>query len=124
MALSRLKKIEQMDIIDKPNKIDTKTFQVNLSNIPDSSKIVLKADKVSFGYDNILGTISLEIKKGTKIGIIGANGTGKSTLLKTLNGELTPLSGTITNGLHVKCGYFDQNLKPMTNGSVLTEFRT
>lgn len=76
------------------------------------------------GYDKPLATINLEIKRGKKIGIIGKNGIGKSTLLKTLHGIIDPLSGNVSYGLHVNPGYFDQNLAMIdSNQTVLAEFR-
>lgn len=123
MALSKLRQIEKMDIIDKPNSIETKTFKVNLNNIKEPAKIVLKMDNLTVGYDKVLANINLDIKRGTKLGIIGKNGSGKSTLLKTINGILNPLGGTISYGLNTKSGYFDQNLSFLTNGSIITEFR-
>lgn len=124
MALSRLHRLEKMDILDKPKSINAKSFKTNINDIENAPKKVLIIKDLSVGYDKELCNITLDVMKGSKIGIIGKNGTGKSTLLKTINGMLSPLSGEIQFGLHVKVGYFDQTLKMIDdNNTILTEFR-
>ena len=125
MAISRLRQIERMDIIEKPNEEDRKVFRTNLSEIELSSKKVIRLKDLEFGYNGVpLNKISLDIKRGDKIGIIGANGIGKSTLLKTICGVIEPVSGSLEYGLHVKPGYFDQSLAMIDrNNTVLREFR-
>lgn len=125
MALSKLKQIEQMDLIDKPNEIDVNTFKTNLSEIEPSVKNVLKATDLEIGYDKPLAKLNLNITRGKKIGIIGPNGCGKSTLLKTINGLMEPINGNVSYGLHVKPGYFDQTLAMIdSTQTVLEEFRS
>ena len=111
MAMSRLHRLEKMDILDKPNRIDSRTFKTTLNDIPSSPRVVLKLKNLSVGYDKELCNITHDIISGSKIGIIGKNGTGKSTLLKTINGMIEPLSGKIIQGSNVSVGYFDQTLK-------------
>lgn len=124
LAMSRLHQIEKMDIIEKPNKIDMRVFKTNLSEIEPSVKKVLLAEDLVIGYNAPLATINLEIMRGKKIGVIGKNGIGKSTLLKTLNGLIEPLSGNVSYGLRVSPGYFDQTLAMIdSNKTVLEEFR-
>ncbi len=125
LAMSRLHQLEKMDILEKPNEEDTRVFRTNLSEIDLSSKRVIKLKDLSIGYDDkVLATISLDIKRGDKIGVIGANGIGKSTLLKTINGIIEPLGGSLEYGIHVKPGYFDQTLAMINNNNtVLKEFR-
>ena len=125
LAMSRLHQIEKMDIIEKPNKIDMRVFKTNLSEIEPSVKKVLIAEDLVIGYDTPLATINLEIMRGKKIGVIGKNGIGKSTLLKTLNGLIQPLSGNVSYGLKVNPGYFDQSLAMIdSHKTVLEEFRS
>lgn len=123
MALSKLHQVEKMDLIDKPNKIDMKTFKTNLDSIEQSVKKVLVAKDLVIGYNEPLAKLNFEITRGKKIGIIGANGTGKSTLLKTLHGVITPIDGELSYGLKVLPGYFDQSLEFITDSNVLNEMR-
>ena len=111
MALSKLKKIEQMTIIEKPEEYDLKTFYVNFDVKTQSGKLVLKVDKLQIGYDKPIAEVSFELYKGQKLGIIGENGTGKSTLLKTLNGDIPKINGEFEFGYHVQTGYFDQQME-------------
>lgn len=124
MALSKLKQIERMDLIDKPIETDMRVFQTNLNEMQESVKKVLTCDNLEIGYEKVLATIDLEIMRGKKIGVIGKNGIGKSTLLKTINGSIDPISGNVSYGLNVIPGYFDQNLAMQDNNqTVLAEFR-
>ncbi len=124
MALSKLRQIEHMDLIDKPLETDMRVFKTNLSEMEESVKKVLIAEELEIGYDNPLVKIDLTILRGKKIGVIGENGIGKSTLLKTLNGTIDPISGHVSYGLHVTPGYFDQNLAMLdSDNTVLKEFR-
>ena len=125
LAMSRLHQLEKMDILEKPNEEDRRVFKTNLSEIDLSSKKVIRLKDLAIGYDDkVLATISLDIKRGDKIGVIGANGIGKSTLLKTINGIIEPVSGSLEYGIHVKPGYFDQTLAMIDNdNTVLKEFR-
>jgi len=125
MALSKLHQIEKMDILEAPNKIDRNVFKININNIDPSVKKVCEMKDLVFGYDEDkpLGKISLQITKGDKIGIIGSNGTGKSTLLKTIQGIIQPIDGFVSYGLRVTPEYFDQNLKSLNdNNTVISEF--
>lgn len=110
MALSKLKQIERMKIIAKPNEIDQSVFKAKINDFEQSSKIVLRMNNLSIGYESEMFFVDTEIKRGDKVAIIGQNGVGKSTLIKTISGYLTPLNGDISYGLQVKPAYFDQNL--------------
>lgn len=122
MAMSKLSQIERMDIIEKPRRFDTKVFKTNFKDIESPGRIVLKINDLEFGYNNSLGRINLEVERGSRIGIIGRNGIGKSTLLKTLYGIIPSIKGKIQNGYNVKSAYFDQNLNFETEGTVYEEF--
>ena len=111
MALSKLKKIEQMTIIEKPEQYDLKTFYANFDVKIQSGKMVLKVEKLQIGYDKPIAEISFELYKGQKLAIIGENGTGKSTLLKTLNREINKIAGEMEYGYHVEKAYFDQQME-------------
>lgn len=124
MAMSKLKKIEQMNIIDKPNKFDIKTFNTNLKINDNSSNNILSVRNLEFGYDKSIGKVSFELYKGQKLAIIGGNGKGKSTLVKTLIGEIKKLSGTFSYGFNVKWEYFSQNLEFINEeNTVLEEYK-
>ena len=111
MALSKLKKIEQMVIIEEPNKYNLKTFHANFNIEVESGKMVLTAKNLEIGYDKPIQNVTFELYKGQKFGIIGENGIGKSTLLKTLNGNIQKLGGEFEYGYHVVKGYFDQQME-------------
>lgn len=124
MAMSKLHKIEMMDILDKPLKINDKTFNMNMSKMVPSSKNVATLKNITIGYENKeIGCVNFDIQSGERIGIIGANGTGKSTLIKTIAGALDPIHGHIQFGFNVSIGYFDQTLSfDDVNNTVLDEF--
>lgn len=123
MALSKLKKIEQMKIVEEPNKYDLKSFSANFKLKEESGKLVLKVSDLQIGYDKPIAKISFEIYRGQKLGIIGANGKGKSTFLKTLMGYTNSISGDFEYGYHVDKEYFDQQMGfEDDNKTVLEEF--
>ena len=112
MAMSKLKKIEQMDIVNKPENYDIKTFNTNLKINTESSNIVLTVRELEIGYNNIpLSKVSFSLYKGQKLAIIGENGKGKSTLIKTLMGIIPKISGKYTYGYSVEKEYFDQQME-------------
>ncbi len=110
MALSKLKQIERMVKVDYPNKYDLKTFKTNFEIKVESGNNVLTVDNLEIGYKETLSKCSFNLYKGQKLGIIGSNGTGKSTLLKTLVGNVLPISGNYVFGHNVQIGYFDQQM--------------
>lgn len=109
MALSKLKQIERMVKLDKPKRSEEKTFSLQLLTGEKSYQDVLKVKNLSVGYDRELCSFDFQLMRGDKLGIIGANGTGKSTFLKTLMGEIPPLKGKFRFGEKVRIGYFSQN---------------
>ena len=112
MALSKLKKIEQMEIIDKPMKTDTKTWNTVMKVKNESSYNVLSVKELVIGYNGIpLSTVSFDLYKGQKLAIIGENGKGKSTLIKTIMGIIPKISGKYTFGYNVNKEYFDQQIE-------------
>lgn len=110
MARSKMKVLERMSRIEPPDRYDERTFHANFQPEQETGKDVLSVEALSFGYGESLGELNLELKKGEKLGIIGGNGKGKSTLLKTLTGILPPLSGGCRYGVHARIGYFDQQI--------------
>jgi len=110
VAATRSKRmaIEHMVKIEKPRRYDLKSFHAQFSPRIESYSEVLKINKLEIGYDTVLNKVSMKLMKGEKIAVIGKNGIGKSTLLKTLVGKLNPISGEYTYGTDVEWGYFDQ----------------
>lgn len=93
MAQSKLKEIERLGTVETPRRFDTSTFASSFQPEYESVRDALFVKDLVFGYDKPLGEISLAVERGQKIGVIGSNGTGKSTLLKTITGLIPPLSG-------------------------------
>ena len=123
LAMSRLHQLEKMDILERPNKIEAITFKTNIDNIVMPSREVFILDNLGVGYDKVLYNLNLYVRRGDKIGIIGPNGLGKSTILKTIVGLIPKMQGTITVGNNVNIGYFDQSLMMLDeNNTVLEEF--
>ena len=123
MAMSRLHQLEKMDILERPNKIEAITFKTNMDNIVMPSRDIFILDNLAVGYDRVLYKLNLYIRRGDKLGIIGPNGLGKSTILKTLVGLIPSLGGSFTVGHNVSIGYFDQNLAMLDEKhTVLEEF--
>ena len=112
MAMSKLRKIEQMTIIDKPEHADTKDWKFLLKVDDYSSNNVLSVKDLVIGYQDIpLSKVSFNLYKGQKLAIIGENGKGKSTLIKTLMGIIPKISGKFTYGYNVNKEYFDQQME-------------
>ena len=110
MAQSKLKSIERMEKIDAPDSYDNRTFKASIEPTVQSAKEVLTVSNLTIGFDTPLATLSFNVYRGNRVGIIGGNGMGKSTLLKTLVGKIPALSGTYSMGALVNTGYFDQQM--------------
>ncbi len=125
MALSKLKIIERMKLVDEPNKYDLNSFSTNFKLEKNSGKLVLKVKDLKIGYDREIAKVSFELFKGRKLGIIGANGKGKSTLLKTLMEVIPKLGGEFEFGYNVDKEYFDQQMVfKNPDNTVLEEFES
>lgn len=110
VAATRSKRmvIEHMVKIEKPRRFDTRAFRALFEPRIESYTDVITAKKLSIGYDKELCQVSFSLRKSDRLAIIGENGIGKSTLLKTLVGILKPLGGSFSFGTNVEWGYFDQ----------------
>ena len=124
MAQSKLKEIERLGTVETPRRFDTSTFASSFQPEYESVRDALFVKDLVFGYDKPLGEISLAVERGQKIGVIGSNGTGKSTLLKTITGLIPPLLGDVRFGVKTRVGYFDQTIAATRSElSVLEDFR-
>ena len=123
MAQSKQKAIDRMVIIEAPDKFDNKTFHANFQPEKETGNDVLYTSELAIGYDHPLSVVSLDLKRGEKLGILGGNGLGKSTFLKTIVGKIPALSGEYRFGTNVQIGYFDQQMAVYTsNKTVLDDF--
>lgn len=123
MAQSKIKELERMEVVDAPEKEDLSVFHFDLTPLDIGVKDVLSVKDLKIGYTDVLSTVNLEMKRGEKVGIIGGNGLGKSTFIKTLVGEIPKLGGEVKLGPRVSIGYFDQQMAQYSSGdTVLDDF--
>lgn len=123
-ASARKKLLSKMDLIDDPN-IYKNSMKLKLSPNVESGRDVLTICDLKMGFNNkiLLDNIKLNVYKGDKIGLVGSNGTGKTTLFKIICKKLNPLEGKSILGSKVSIGYFDQEQKTLNNNnSVIDEF--
>ncbi len=121
MAHSKEKAIAHMEKIESPDRADMRTFHADFQPQVQTGNDVLSVTDLAIGYDRPLSVISLELKRGEKLGILGGNGLGKSTFLKTLVGKLPPLSGSYRFGVHAEIGYFDQQMAMYQSGKTVLD---
>lgn len=108
-AESRMKMLDKIDRVDKPITDEAQMhFTLEPSVISGNDVLTVKNLSKSFGTQTLFTNINFDIKRSEKVAIIGGNGTGKTTILKILNGILEADSGSITLGSKVKIGYYDQ----------------
>ena len=121
MARGRQSQLDRLERMDAP--VQHEEFALRLPPAPESAERVLILDNLSVGYgDNVLlHDIDLVLRKGEKVGLLGPNGTGKTTLLKTVLGELPPLKGTAQIGNRVKVGYFSQSYERLAPKQTLLD---
>ena len=103
-ALQELREIRSQRV-NRPG-----TARISIGEADNSGRKVIEAKNVSYGYDDVplIAGLGLKIMRGERIGLVGNNGVGKSTLLKLLLGELEPQTGTIKHGTNLEVAYFDQ----------------
>ena len=123
MAQSKLKQLEHMVPIEAPESYDLRTFKADFEPLDAGVKDMLEVENLAVGYDKILSTVNLKVEKGDKIGIIGGNGLGKSTFIRTLMGDVKAISGRYNFSSRASIGYFDQQMAQYESDStVLDDF--
>lgn len=113
-AKSREKRLSHVEMIEQP-KLFKAHFKIDLKSGMPSGKDVLVAKELrkSYGEKNVFEHVSFEIYRGDRIGLIGPNGVGKTTLFKVLLNQLLPDSGELTWGHHIIPGYYDQEMNTL-----------
>lgn len=125
MAQAKLKQIEHMVKVKEPSKYDLTTFKTNFALEKESGRDVLHVKDLEIGYDSTIQKISFDLYRGQKLGVIGENGIGKSTLLKTIVGTIEKLGGEFEFGHNVQVGYFDQQMALLdSEKTVFDDFAT
>lgn len=121
-AQSRRKQLEKMDRLEKPQQ-DQKAPRIQFSIDKPSGERVLEGQDLSIGYHGqvVASHIDLDLRKQEAIAIVGPNGIGKSTLLKTLIGQLPPIAGQVQEGSGVTIGYYAQNINLLDEEQTVLE---
>ncbi len=120
MAMSRQKKLDKMDRIELSKEKPKPEFHFQYGKTP--GKLIFEAKDLVIGYTESLSKpLNLIMERGQKVALVGANGVGKTTLLKSLMGELKPLSGEVDKGMKLDMGYFEQEIKEANYNSCIDE---
>ena len=123
-AQSRRKKLEKMTRIEKPLQ-DDKAPRIQFSAARESGERVIDAEDLAIGYSAeetpVATDLNVELKRQDAVAIVGPNGVGKSTLIKTLIGRIAALAGTINIGTKVDIGYYDQNVNQLNPNLTVLE---
>lgn len=120
MAMSRQKKLEKMDVIELAKEKPKPEF--NFKEARTSGKVIFETKDLVIGYDEPLSRpLNLKMERGQKIALVGANGIGKTTLLRSILGEIQPISGTVERGDYLHIGYFEQEIKTANNNTCIEE---
>ncbi len=120
MAMSRQKKLDKMDMIELAAEKPKPEF--NFKEARTSGKYIFTTKDLVIGYDEPLSLpLNLSMERGQKIALIGSNGIGKTTLLKSILGLIKPVSGEVEQGDYLHIGYFEQEMSPDINTTCLEE---
>jgi len=108
-AKSREKLLDKIERVDRPEE-QPDSMRLRLTPKISSGADVLTIEGIDMGFDGkpLFADVTFDLKKGDRTALVGPNGIGKTTLLKILVGELTPLAGRIREGVNVRLGYYDQ----------------
>ena len=120
MAMSRQKKLDKMELIELDREKPKPEFVFKVGRTP--GRLIFETKDLVIGYDDALSKpLNLEMERGKKIALVGANGIGKTTLLKSILGLIPPLSGEVHRGDHIEVGYFEQETSPDNMNSCIDE---
>ena len=120
MAMSRQKKLDKMDVIELAAERPKPEFNFKEARTP--SRYIFQTHDLIIGYDDPLSSkLNLEMERGQKIVLTGANGIGKTTLLKSILGLIQPLSGSVEQGDYLAIGYFEQEMSQDVETSCIEE---
>lgn len=120
MAMSRQKKLDKMDVIELAGEKPKPEFHFKEARTP--GRYIFKAKDLVIGYgDPLSSPLNLEMERGEKIVLTGANGIGKTTLLKSILGLLPPISGSVEQGDYLSIGYFEQEMDQNISTSCIEE---
>jgi len=121
MAMSRQKKLDNMDVIELAKEKPKPHFDFKESRT--SGKLIFETKNLVIGYEEPLSQpLNLLMERGQKIAIVGANGIGKTTLLRSIISEIKPLSGSVELGDYLHIGYFEQEMGETNNKTCIEEF--
>jgi ATPase subunit of ABC transporter with duplicated ATPase domains len=120
MAMSRQKKLDKMEVIELAKEKPKPEFRFKEART--SGKLIFETKQLVIGYDEPLSRpLDLRMERGQKIALVGANGIGKTTLLRSLLGEINPISGTVERGESLHIGYFEQETKTANHRTCIDE---
>lgn len=120
MAMSRQKKLDKIDRIELPQERVKPVF--NFKQAKTSGRLIFETTDFIIGYDEALTRpLNVKMERGEKIALVGANGIGKTTLLKSILGIIKPLSGKVELGYEQNIGYFEQEIKDDKNNTCIEE---
>ena len=121
-AESREKMLAKIERVDKPQELnDSMVFTLEPNVTSGKDVLTLEDISKSFGNQKLFEHVNIEIKRGERVAVIGSNGTGKTTLLKIINGLVDADSGSCTLGAKVSIGYYDQEQQLLTESKTLFE---
>ena len=121
MAMSRQKKLDKMDVIELVKENPKPEFCFKEARVP--SRVVIETKDLVIGYDRPLSRpLNIHIERGSKVVLRGANGIGKTTLLRSILGEIPVLDGTVSLGDYLSVGYFEQELQGEGTKTCMDEF--
>ncbi len=120
MAMSRQKKLDKMDVIELAAEKPKPEFSFQLGRTP--GKYIFETKDLVIGYDEPLSKpLNLSLERGNKIALVGANGIGKTTLLRSILGLIPALDGKVELGENLEIGYFEQEIKGENKNTCIEE---